>query len=117
MKQDTKKSYKAFVGHHRGVAVDFDGNKKRNEWIDLGLDLAFEEELKAICFESENVGSGYMPVIGSSHVDNLVARVLHVLDAANTNEALKDLVKEKIWAWFDEKVTEVSANPNFKRLG
>ena len=107
MDKNSKKNYQVFVGHPMGVATDLSGTTYRNEWI-KAVKLNPSEEIKAVRFDMDRIISGYMPVIGSSNVGNLVARVLHVLDAANTNEALKDLVKEKIWAWFDEKVREVS---------
>ena len=107
MEQGSKKKFKAFVGHHRGVATSLDGEKFTNDWVDI-LEVGSQETIKAVRFEMDKVGSGYMPVIGSSDVDALVARVLHVLDAANSNQALKDLVKEKLWGWFDEKVIEVT---------
>lgn len=102
-----------YVGHNRGVAVDFDGKKKRNEWIKLDLKIAPDETIKKISYrgkdpEGLNFGSN-SAVLFMEDMNRHVADMMVLCEAMMTNEkqqdAWKKLLRDMFWDWYNDIFT------------
>lgn len=101
--KEVEKSCEVYIGHPRGVAVDFEGKTHRNEWVDFPIGL--DEEIKAIRYSVKNGGSGGGTVVHYGHVEDLVGKSLTLVDAMfadpKQRDAFKTILKKEIYGWFD----------------
>lgn len=103
----------AYVGHNRGVAVDFEGNRKRNEWVKLNLELDIDEVVEKLSWvapdNSDGKGSwgSNNVVMRRQDIDALVGRTLTLCDAMigdkEQRDAWKSLLRSSIHQWHDDK--------------
>lgn len=98
-----------YIGHERGVAVDFDGNEKRNEWVPLAIELADDEVIKGWrqTFDAQTIGGQRGGVsVHMGDTEQLVARTLSLVDAMFTEpeqkKAFKKFLKRELYGWFNE---------------
>lgn len=107
----------AYIGHNRGVAVDSEGNRKRNKWIELNLELDMEETIEKLAWRSSDDktsekgtyggwGSN-VPTIRNQDLDKLTGTVLTLCDAMigdkEQRNAWKSILRKTIHEWYDEK--------------
>lgn len=76
--------------------------------IDLKLEVPDTHDIMGVIrtdFDKEADGSKRMsdaldPVVRYERINDLVGKVLTILDAANANQPTKDLVKQVCWSWY-----------------
>lgn len=100
-----------YIGHNRGVSVDFEGNKKRNEWIKLeGIEIEPDEQIKKIAYRGKDsngdeFGSNSI-VLFMGDMNRYVADMMTLCEAMITNEkqqeAWKKLLKDGFWDWYND---------------
>lgn len=99
-----------FIGHNRGVAVDFEGNVKRNGWYKTDIVLAPDEQIKKIAMrgidkDGNNFGSNNIVPL-KDEMNRYVASMMTLCEAMISNdkqrEAWKKLLREGFWNWHDE---------------
>lgn len=110
----------AYVGHNRGVAVDLEGNKKRNEWVKLNLELDMEECIEKLSWRAPDNADGRGSwgsnniVIRRQDLDTLVGKILTLCDAMigeqSQREAWKSILRTTIHEWHDEKYNRYQLN-------
>lgn len=103
----------AYVGHNRGVAVDFEGNRKRNEWVKLNLELEQDEVIEKLSWHAPDNADGNGSwgsnniVARRQDVDALVGKTLTLCDAMigdkEQRDAWKNLLRNTIHEWHDSK--------------
>lgn len=114
MKDEKKATVYAYVGHSRGVAVDFEGNRKRNEWVKLNLELGQDECIEKLSWRTSEDSVSEVGGWGSNNIvcrkadlDTLVGKLLTYCDAMLTDkeqkEAWKGLIRSTIHDWHDDK--------------
>lgn len=106
MAKDKKATVYAYVGHNRGVVVDFEGNKKRNGWVKLNLELDQEECIEKLSWTNGTWGSNNI-VIRRDDMNQLVGQLLTLADAMigdkEQRDAWKNLLRRTIHDWHDTK--------------
>lgn len=100
-----------YIGHNRGVAVDFEGNHKRNEWVQLqGIVLQPSEQIKKVAYRGKDkdgaeFGSNSI-VLFMDDMNRYVADMMILCEAMITNdkqqEAWKKLLRDKFWDWYND---------------
>jgi hypothetical protein len=99
-----------FIGHNRGVAVDFEGNKKRNGWYKTNIVLAPDEQIKKLAFRGTDkdghaFGSNSIVPL-KAEMNRYVAEMMTFCDAMISDpaqkEAWKKLLRDGFWKWHDE---------------
>lgn len=117
MKKEQKKAILyAYVGHNRGVAVDFEGKEHRNQWVKLNLELDSDETIEKLSWKTEDAPDGGVSgvewgsnklVVGMKDIDELVKTQLTLCDALFSDkeqkEAWKSLLRNSIHNWHDTK--------------
>lgn len=103
----------AYVGNNRGVATDIEGNKKRNEWIKLNLELEQDEVIEKLSWVAPDNADGKGSwgsnniVVRRGDVDTLVGKTLTLCDAMigdkEQRDAWKSLLRSTIHEWHDAK--------------
>lgn len=115
MVKEKRATVYAYVGNDRGVAVDFEGNRKRNGWIKLDLELAMDEAIEKLSWrtsdDSPNEVGGWGSnniVVRKSDIDTLVGQLLTFCDAMFSDKEQKDawkgLIRKTIHEWHDNKM-------------
>lgn len=116
MVRETKKAtVYAYVGHERGVAADIEGNKKRNEWIKLNLELDMDECIEKLSWRTSENSAREVGGWGSNNIvvrkkdlNELMGTVLTYCDAMigdkEQRDAWKKLLRETIYKWHDTKM-------------
>lgn len=115
MKKEKKAKVYAYVGHDRGVAIDFEGNEKRNEWIELNLELAMDECIEKLSWRTSEDSTNEVGGWGSNNIvvrkvdlDKLVGQILTYCDAMigdkEQREAWKKLLRTTVHDWHDDKM-------------
>lgn len=100
----------AYVGNNRGVATDFEGNKKRNGWVKLNLTLDQDECIEKLTWDAPNAtapwGSNNI-VIRRDDMNQLVGQLLTFADAMigdkEQRDAWKNLLRRTVHEWHDTK--------------
>lgn len=99
-----------YVGHNRGVAVDFEGNVKRNGWYKTNITLAPDEQIKKIAMrgrdkEGDTFGSNSIVPLKDEmnrYVANMMTLCEAMISDEKQREAWKKLLKDGFWTWHDE---------------
>jgi len=95
----------AFVGHNRGVATDMTGERKRNEWIKLNIDLAEDEVIRKLSYRHPDGGGGNNIVLLREDQQRLMSKLYVLCDAMMADkeqkEAWKQLLKTAYYEWYD----------------
>jgi hypothetical protein len=99
-----------YVGHNRGVAVDMDGTKKRNEWVKLPFEIQPDEVIKKIAYRGKDE-NGYdfgsnSAVLFMDDMNRYVAQMMTLCEAMITTEkqqeAWKKLLRDQFWDWYND---------------
>lgn len=105
--EEKKNTVYIYVGHERGVATDFAGNKKRNGWIKTDIELGPEEVIEKITYLGEMTGGNNM-VARRSDMNDLIREVMTLCDAMigdkEQRDAWKRMLKKNIYDWHDSKM-------------
>jgi hypothetical protein len=105
-----KASVYVYVGHNRGVAVDVEGNKKRNEWVKLDLEVKPDEVIRKIAYRGKDeqgadFGSN-SAVLFMDDMNRHIADLMTLCEAMITNEkqqeAWKKLLRDGFWDWYND---------------
>lgn len=115
MKETKKATVYAYVGNDRGVAVDFEGNRKRNEWVKLNLELGMDECIEKLSWRTSEDSANETGGWGSNNIvlrrkdlDELVGTLLTFCDAMQGDkeqrDAWKHLIRSSIHKWHDDKM-------------
>ena len=95
----------AFIGHKRGVASDFEGNQKRNEWVKLNITLAGDEVIRKLSYRGELIGGNNIVLLREDQ-QRLMSKLYVLCDAMiadkEQKEAWKQLLKTTYYDWYDE---------------
>lgn len=106
MAKEKKATVYAYVGNNRGVATDFEGNKKRNGWVKLNIELDQEECIEKLSWTNDDWGSNNI-VIRRDDMNMLVGQLLTLADAMigdkEQRDAWKNLLRRTIHDWHDTK--------------
>lgn len=95
----------AYIGHKRGVASDFEGNKKRNEWIKLNITLAGDEVIRKLSYRGDEIGGNNIVLLREDQ-QRLMSKLYVLCDAMiadkEQKEAWKQLLKTTYYDWYDD---------------
>lgn len=115
MGKDTEKAkLYMYIGDSRDVATDFEGNRKRNEWVLVpGIELDVNESIKKLSWRADNWGSNNV-VLQHQDFNRLVAKTMVICEAMfadkEQKDAFKQLLKDALHSWNDEMFHRYNLN-------
>lgn len=101
----SKATVYAYISHNSDVPHDPAGNKLRNEWVKLNVDLEMGESVKKLSWRSDEWGSNNV-VLRGEDLSRIVGKTMTICDAMLSDkeqkEAFKQLLKDTIYGWHDD---------------